>query len=82
MNGTRYYAINENVVDSYCPRHIETEDWNHVVKFRCTEEKRNACLRKLRRKLENEEDANEDCKIVNDIRFFFKKNETSFENNQ
>lgn len=82
MNGTRDCAINEHVVDFSCPRFSETKDWNHIVKCRCTEEKRNACLSKLRRKLEKEDDTNEDFMKINKIVSDMSKllnNETIFE---
>ena len=40
IHGTRYYAINENVTDSSCPRCSDTEDWDDMVKYRCNEGKR------------------------------------------
>ena len=85
MHGTRDCTINEHAVDVSCTRCSETEDQNHVVKFRCIKERRNAYLSKLRLKLEKVDDANEDQiktkKIVSDTRTFL-NNETSFETTQ
>ena len=82
MRGTRCCAINEHVVDLFCPRLSETEDCNHVVKCRCTEERRKEHLSKLRGKLEKLDDAAEDSiKIVSDTRKFL-NNDTRFETNQ
>ena len=58
MRGTKDCTINEYVVDSHYPRYSETEDWNHVVKCRRIEERRNAYFSKLRRKLEKEDETN------------------------
>ena len=47
MQGKIYCAINKNVIDSSCPRCSETEDWDHVVKFRYVEGKIDEHLNKL-----------------------------------
>ena len=39
VHGIRDCAINENVIYSLYPRCSETEDWDHVVKYTCAEEK-------------------------------------------
>ena len=64
MHGTRDCVINKNVIDSSCPRCSETEDWDHVVKCRCAEEKRDECLNKLRTKLMKSDDKKEDSSKI------------------
>ena len=56
MHGARYFAINRNVMDLSYPRCSEPEDWDHVVKFRCAEGKRDEHLSKLKTKLMKADD--------------------------
>ena len=41
MHERKDCSINKNKVDSSCPRCREFEYWDHVVRCRCADEKRN-----------------------------------------
>ena len=85
MSGMRDFSINKNAIDSLCLRCSETKDWDHVVKCRRTDGKRDVCSRKLRSKLVKTDDANEDSIKINKISSDISKcikNETFFETNQ
>ena len=59
MHGKSHCVINKKAIDSSCPRCSETEDWDHIVKFRCVERKKDECLTKLRIRLIKADDTDE-----------------------
>ena len=75
MHGEIDCAINRNVMDSSCPRCSELACWDHFVKCRCVEGKRDECLSKLKTKFMKVDDENVDLiknKMVSDMIFFIK----------
>lgn len=40
MHRIRYHSINKDKADSSYPRCSEIEDWHHMIKCRCVNEKR------------------------------------------
>ena len=81
MNGSRECLINKNNIDSSHPRYRNTEDWDHIVRRRSTEEKRTKYLNKFRKHLTRVDTASEDTakinSILNDINKYL-RNEESF----
>ena len=65
------------MVDTSCPRHSELEDWNHVIKCICVEDRRNDNLRKIISKLEKSDETNAEQEKINVIVSDIRKNVNS-----